>query len=226
MLGELMSRYVAGGFFMHLILLTSFAGVAILVERFFVLKSSANINKEELLNKIHNYILKGNIQGALTVTAQNKSPLTNIVQSGLQAVANKGSNEEVQTAMDAVALREIPKLEKRIGLLATLSNMATLLGLLGTVSGLIDAFASVANVAPDQKATMLSNAIATAMNTTAFGLLVAIPLLGAFGYLNSRAQEIIDDIHESSVATLNFVLANRKKLFPEDAQPSGKQRAS
>lgn len=212
MFSELASQYAKGGMFMHVILACSLLGVAIAVERLIVLISASNVKKDELLNHINSHILQGNVTKALAVTSQIKNPLTNIVRAGLTSVMNNGGVEEVQTAMDAVALREIPRLEKRIGLLATLSNIATLLGLLGTVSGLIGAFAAVANVAPAEKATLLSNSIATAMNTTAFGLIVAIPLLGAFGYLSSFAQNIIDDIHESSVKTLNFVLTNKDKL--------------
>ena len=212
MFAELATQYTKGGIFMHFITACSLLGMAIAIERLVVLLSASNVRKDELLNHINSHLLQGNINKALAVTSQVKNPLTNIVRAGLTTVMNNGGSEEVQTAMDAVALREIPRLEKRIGLLATLSNIATLLGLLGTVMGLIGAFAAVANVAPAEKATLLSNSIATAMNTTAFGLIVAIPLLGAFGYISSMAQNIIDDIHESSVTTLNFVLANREKL--------------
>jgi biopolymer transport protein ExbB/TolQ len=211
-MGELLEQYHKGGVFMHVILFTSFIGLAISLERFFVLWNASKVNKDDLLNHINKAILKGNLQSALSISSQISNPLTNIIKSGLTAVAQNGSPEEVQTAMDAVALREVPKLEKRVGLLATLSNIATLLGLLGTVVGLIGAFAAVANVAPAEKATMLSNAIATAMNTTAFGLIVAIPLLAAFGYLNSMVQGIVDDMHETSVATLNFILTHKNKL--------------
>ncbi|MCB0367164.1 MAG: MotA/TolQ/ExbB proton channel family protein [Bdellovibrionaceae bacterium] len=212
MIGELMKLYIAGGNWMHLITVTSLLGIAIIVERFMVLTAAANIKKDEVLNHINSYILQGNLEKAIAVTSQVKNPLTNIVRAGLMAVANNGGPDEVQTAMDAVALREVPRLERRVGLLATLSNIATLLGLLGTVAGLIGAFGAVANVAPAEKATMLANAIATAMNTTAFGLIVAIPLLGCFGFLNAMVQGIVDDVHEASVATLNFVLTNREKL--------------
>jgi len=197
---------------MHFISACSFLGIAITVERFMVLMSANSIKKEELLHHVNSAILQGDLKKAIATVAQVRNPLSNIIRAGLTAVQNKGGVEEVQTAMDAVALREIPQIEKRIGLLATLSNISTLLGLLGTVAGLIGAFAAVANVAPAEKATMLSNSIATAMNTTAFGLIVAIPLLGAFGYLNSMAQNIVDDIHESSVATLNFILTNKSKF--------------
>ncbi len=212
MLSDLAAQYSKGGMFMHIILVCSLVGIAIGVERLLVLLAASKVKKDELLNHINSYILQGDIKKALAVTAQIQNPLTNIIRAGLTSVMNHGDSEEVQTAMDAIALREVPLLEKRIGLLATLSNIATLLGLLGTVTGLIGAFAAVANVAPAEKATLLSNSIATAMNTTAFGLIVAIPLLGAFGYLSSMAQNMIDDIHESSVTTLNLVLANKKKL--------------
>jgi len=212
MIAELMELYNKGGNWMHLITVTSLLGIAIILERFVVLTAAANVRKDEILNHINSYILQGKLEKAIGVASQVRNPLTNIIRSGLMAVANNGGPDEVQTAMDAVALREVPRLEKRVGLLATLSNIATLLGLLGTVAGLIGAFGAVANVAPAEKATMLANAIATAMNTTAFGLIVAIPLLGCFGFLNAMVQGIVDDIHEASVATLNFVLANREKL--------------
>ena len=212
MLHKLLEHYNDGGFFMHLILLTSFIGIAIVVERMRVLSAASNIKKEELLNHINSFILQGNLDKAIAVTAQVKNPLTNIVRAGLMSVANNGGPEEVQTAMDAVALREIPKIERRIGLLSMLSNIATLVGLLGTVVGMISAFGAVANVSPSEKATILANSISEAMNCTAFGLLVAIPLLFAFGFLMSKSQEITDDIHEASVATLNFILANKDRL--------------
>jgi biopolymer transport protein ExbB/TolQ len=212
MLQTWLEHYREGGFFMHIILLTSLIGFAIIIERFRVLTSASTIRKEELLNHINSYILQGHLDKAIAVTAQIKNPLTNIVRAGLTAVANNGKAEDVQTAMDAVALREVPRLERRIGLLAMLSNIATLVGLLGTVVGMISAFGAVAGVSPNEKATILANSISEAMNCTAFGLLVAIPLLFAYGFLMSKAQELTDDIHEASVATLNFILANRDKV--------------
>lgn len=212
MLQKLLQHYNEGGFFMHLILLTSFVGIGIIIERMKVLSAASNIKKDELLNHINSFILQGSLEKAIAVTSQVKNPLTNIVRAGLMAVANNGGPEEVQTAMDAVALREIPKLERRIGLLSMLSNVATLVGLLGTVVGMIAAFGAVANVTPSEKATILANSISEAMNCTAFGLLVAIPLLFAFGFLMSKAQEITDDIHEASVSTLNFILANKDRM--------------
>jgi biopolymer transport protein ExbB/TolQ len=209
---SLAESYKEGGWGMHLILACSLAGAAITFERVGYIMGAARVKKDELLNTINRYVMQGNLDGALQVCKQAKSPLTNIIGAGLLSVANSKDPEEVQTAMDAAALREIPKLEKRIGLLAMLSNAATLFGLLGTIVGLIGAFGAVANVTPSEKATLLANSISEAMNCTAFGLLVAIPLLIVYGLLQSKTQEIVDDIHEASVATLNFILVNKDKF--------------
>ena len=210
---QLIVQYKAGGFFMHLILLCSALGVAIAIERFKVLFMASYVKKDDILNQLNAHILRGHVSGALNAMTQIKHPITNVVKAGLTAAINSGGNsEEVQTAMDAVALREVPRLEKRIELLATLSNIATLLGLLGTVAGLISAFGAAASLPPAQRATELASAIATAMNTTAFGLIVAIPLLGCYGYLQSLASEVVDDIHEVSVSALNFILIHKDKL--------------
>jgi biopolymer transport protein ExbB len=204
--------YIGGGPVMHPILLCSLLGTAIIVERFRVLSSATKVKKDELMQHINAHIMQGNIDKAISVASQIRSPLTNIVSAGLIAAANRKSDEEVQTAMDAVALREIPLLERRIPLLSTISNMSTLLGLLGTMGGMISAFKGVANVAPSEKAAMLSFAIGESMITTSFGLIVAIPILAAYAWVSGWANDVVDSIHETSVRTLNFILSNRDKL--------------
>ena len=204
--------YHAGGVIMNPILICSLVGIAVLVERIRVLSSATKVKKEELLQHINAHVMQGNIDKAISVASQIRSPLTNIVSAGLIAVANRKSDEEVQTAMDAVALKEIPLIEKRIPLLSTISNLATLLGLLGTMTGMIAAFRGVANVAPSEKAALLSSAIGEAMIATSFGLVVAIPILAAYGWISGWATDVVDSIHETSVKTLNFILSNRDKL--------------
>lgn len=212
MFATVASAFHGGGFFMYPILLVSIAGLAVCMERFMFLTGAGSVKKDDFLNRVNQYILQGNLERAIAVCSQAQSPLTRIVKAGLMAVANNKDAEEVQTAMDAVALREVPKIEKRTGLLAMFSNMATLLGLLGTITGLIGAFGAVANVSPSEKAGLLANSISEAMNCTAFGLIVAIPLLGMFGILQTKAQGLVDDVHESAVATLNFILTNKEKF--------------
>lgn len=212
MLHFIAEKFQAGGFFMYPILFCSFYVIALAAERFKTLSAAASINKDEFLHHVQSQILQGNLEKAIAASSQIKNPLTNIVRAGLVAVSNQQDDEQVQTAMDAVALREIPRLEKGIPMLAMLSNLCTLLGLLGTISGLIGAFGAVANVSPAEKASLLSHAISEAMNCTAFGLLVAIPSLFVYGILSGKSQRVVDEIHESSVATLNFILTNRQKL--------------
>ncbi|MDZ4677097.1 MAG: MotA/TolQ/ExbB proton channel family protein [Oligoflexia bacterium] len=212
MLSSAAEAFHHGGFFMWPILGVSLIGLAVTIERFMYLTGAGTVKKDDFLNRINQFILQGNLERAIAVCSQASSPITKIVKAGLMAVASNKDAEEVQTAMDAVALREIPRIEKRTSLLAMFSNLSTLIGLLGTIVGLIGAFGAVANVSPSEKAGLLAKAIAEAMNCTAFGLIVAIPLLGIYGYLQSKAQDLVDDIHEAAVATLNFILANRDKF--------------
>lgn len=212
MISKAILAFQHGGFFMWPILFISFMGAALAIERVRYMRQASAVRKEEFLNQLNQLILQGNLERCIALCNQSQTPLTKIVRAGLMAIASHKSVDEVQTAMDAVALREIPKIEKRTGLLAMLANMATLVGLLGTTSGMIGAFAAVANVVASEKAAKLAAEISEAMNCTAFGLLVAIPLLGAYGWLTTRGSEIVDDVHEAAVATLNFILSNRDKF--------------
>ena len=212
MLMKAIQAFHEGGFFMWPILAVSMVGLTLLIERLIYMSVASSVKKDEFLTQLNQQILAGNLERCIAMCAQAKTPLTNIVRAGLLAIASKRTAEEVQTAMDAVALREIPKLEKRTGLLAMLSNIATLLGLLGTVTGMIGAFAAVANVSPSEKASLLASSIAEAMHCTAFGLIVAIPLLICYGWLQTKGTELVDDVHEAAVATLNFILSNRDKF--------------
>jgi biopolymer transport protein ExbB/TolQ len=212
MLHGAIESFREGGFWMWPILFTGLGGIAIVIERVLYIRAASSIKKEDFLRELNQLVLKGDLERCISYCAQSQTPLTRIVRAGLMAIASRKSAEEVQTAMDAIALREIPRIEKRTSLLAMLSNMATLLGLLGTIIGMIGAFAAVAKVSASEKATLLAAKISESMNCSAFGLLVAIPLLGAFGFLQSRGQELVDDVHEAAVATLNFILSNRDKF--------------
>ncbi len=212
MLEMIGDKFTQGGMWMWPLVACSVLGIAIAIERYLVLMAASRVSKGQLIANLNGYILKGQVAQALSLVSNVKTPLTNIIHSGLSSIVNGGDASEVQTSMDAVALREVPNLEKRIGFLSTLANIATLLGLLGTVAGLIGAFDGIATVSASEKSAYLTSQIAIAMNTTAGGLIVAIPLLGAYGYLSAKAQQISDDIAEVSVATLNFIIANEAKI--------------
>jgi biopolymer transport protein ExbB/TolQ len=148
----------------------------------------------------------------ILVCDQNPAPLSKVVKNCLVRLINKGQDAEIQAALDAGALSEVPMIEKRIGLLAVIGNVATLMGLLGTITGLISSFAAVANADAATKAAELTKGISEAMNCTAFGLIVAVPSVLIYSILQSRAQNLIDDINEISIKTFNFILANRERF--------------
>jgi biopolymer transport protein ExbB/TolQ len=159
------------------------------------------------MSLLKSQIVSGNIQGAISTCQSSPSPVTRIIAAGLRRAG--GSEHDVQQAMDEEALRELPKVEKRTGYLAMLGNLATLAGLLGTITGLIKSFAGVAGVDPSMKATMLSKGISEAMNCTAFGLGTGILGLGTYAYLNGMTQHVLDGINQATVETLNLVVAGR-----------------
>jgi biopolymer transport protein ExbB/TolQ len=148
--------------------------------------------------------------------------LARILKAGLLKAHR--DDHEVQAALDEASLREVPNFEKRTAFLAVLSNGATLIGLLGTIGGMIHCFDAVAHVDPSQKATILAEGIAEAMNCTWFGLFTAIPALFAYGVLQAQVQHLIDGVNEAVVAEMNLVLSSRKlfKTSAEGAELSSK----
>ena len=195
-----------GGWGMWPILTLLMITVSIIVERAVVLRKAV-IDKEKLHALLRSQISAGNIQGAIKVCTGNPTPLTRIVQAGLMR-ANR-NEPEIVAAMEEASLRELPQVEKRTGYLAMLGNLATLAGLLGTITGLIKSFAGVAGVDPSQKATLLSKGISEAMNCTAFGLGTGILGLAAFAVLNGKTQFILDGVNQASVEALNLVVTGR-----------------
>ncbi len=209
--GALAKSYHDGGIGMHPILLCFVFVLALLIDRIRMLYFSATTDKEAFLKGLKKHIYAGDLDKAISFTAsQKKTPLISVIKAGLISVP-KGE-QDVQAAMDEATLRESPRIEKRTGYLAMLGNVATLLGLFGTIVGLIHAFAAVANANPADKATILAASISEAMNCTAFGLATAIPALVAYSILQGRTQHMMDDINESSVAVLNLIVANKEKM--------------
>jgi biopolymer transport protein ExbB len=180
----------------------------IAIERWMFL-SKSKVDVDKLMSLIKSQIVSGNIRGAISTCEATPAPLTRIIAAGLRRVG--GPEAEVQQAMDEEALRELPKVEKRTGYLAMLSNLATLAGLLGTIHGLIGSFAAVVGVDPALKATLLSRGISEAMHCTFFGLLVGILGLALYAVLNGKTQAIIDSINQGSVEALNLATTGRQE---------------
>lgn len=202
-----------GGFNMYIILVTFIFLLGVLVERIVVLYFQSNVDKEGFTKVLIKNILNGDLRGALKLCSISKFPLARILQAGLMKAME--SDAAVQAAMDEAALREMPRIEKRIGYLAMLGNVTVLMGLLGTILGLIRSFGAVATASAAEKATELAKGISEAMYNTAFGLTVAIIAIIAYAFLQSKAQHLVDDINETTVSVLNLIVANRDKFKAE-----------
>jgi biopolymer transport protein ExbB len=202
----LMEHFQEGGWGMYPILVLLGITVYITFDRWMTV-SKAKVDVDKLMSLLKSQIVSGNIQGAISTCQSSNAPVTRIIAAGLRRAG--GTEHDVQQAMDEEALRELPKIEKRTGYLAMLGNLATLAGLLGTITGLIKSFAGVAGVDPSMKATMLSKGISEAMNCTAFGLGTGILGLGTYAILNGMTQHVLDGINQATVETLNLVVAGR-----------------
>jgi biopolymer transport protein ExbB len=218
MFAAIVESFNEGGWGMYPIALIALVAIVIAAERIAFLFFQARINKADFVNTMHKYLFQGNLQRAITYCSSQHAPLANIIKAGLLRI--DGSEQEIQAAMDEVALQEMPRIERRTGYLAMLGNVAVLAGLLGTITGLIRSFAAVSAADAAEKAVLLAKGISEAMNCTAFGLGTAIPTLVLFSILSGTTQHVIDDINESTVRMLNLILANKDKLNTADVRAS------
>lgn len=208
-MATLAHHFEEGGWGMYPILVWQIIAIGIIIERAIYLYRSS-INKDVFLATMQKCILAGDVARAIKLCSAANAPLARIVKAGLMKVNRPDA--EVQAAMDESALRELPKIESRTGYLALLANLAMLSGLLGTVTGLIAAFAAVANADSGSAAVMLAKGISEAMNCTAFGLFAAILALLGFAVLNGKTQSLLDDINAATVQVMNLVVNNRSKI--------------
>jgi len=200
-----------GGEAMFFIAIVGIATVVLTISRFMAFAKMA-VSKEDIQDKVLGLIFRGDLRQAITYCDSKQTPVTNTLKAGLVQVLNKRPDEEVQVAMDASVLRETPKVEGWTGFLAVFANVATLIGLLGTIIGLIKSFAALSTANETQKALLLAEGISHALNCTGFGLIVAIIGLLAFGYFQVRISRLLNDMAETSMTLMNLIVANRDKI--------------
>ncbi len=199
----------SGGIWMYLILAVSIFAIGITIERFIFLFFKYNINAQAFMAQIQKLVMAVNIDRAIKLcNAAPSRALPKVIKAGLTR-ANKGE-VEIQNAIEEATLEVVPKVQKRTPALAVLANIATLLGLLGTIIGLIEAFEALESATPENRQQMLSRGIALAMNTTAFGLIVAIPTLVAHLILSGMTKKILDEIDMYSVKLENLLVTRGK----------------
>jgi biopolymer transport protein ExbB len=202
--------FSTGGIFMYPILLVFAIGLAIAIERYVTLTLVTNKN-QSVWSAIHPLLTKGDFEKAREMTTRDQSMISQVLSMGLARQGAVRRREDIEIAMEESMMEIVPQLEKRTPYVALASNVATLLGLLGTIMGLIQAFTAVANANPAEKADLLSASISVAMNTTAFGLMVAIPLLVTHAVLTSKTGQIVDSLEMATVKMLNVISAKAKR---------------
>jgi biopolymer transport protein ExbB/TolQ len=207
---KLIKGFQDGGAFMYIIAMISMFAFAIFLERFYSLVVKFDVNGIALMSKIQNYVVDNQVDRGIKLC--NEAPnavLPVVLKAGLKRATRPQA--EIQAAVDVATLEVLSRLQKRTPYLSMLANVATLAGLLGTILGLMESFDSVAHADPSEKQFLLARGIAIAMNTTAFGLIVAIPCLCAFGFLQSKTSKIIDEIDTFSAKMVDLLTIAGKK---------------
>jgi biopolymer transport protein ExbB/TolQ len=203
-MSTLIEWYKNGGPIMNFILLVGVIGLAVFIERFYTIVIKSKVNGRAFIERVIALVRAGKVDDAIKLCAQSTAALPDM---GLLILRSRSRDEaDLQNVADAAALSVMPKLTRRLQYLPMLANVATLLGLFGTIYGLREAFASVASASAAERSARLASGIAIALNATGFGLLVAIPLSVAHAYLVSQSEAIIEQIDEFSVRLINALI--------------------
>ncbi len=203
--------FLDGGLFMWPILLVFLIGMGIAGERWYHL-SRTKIKSRNMWNLLHPVLVQGEFDQARDMVEKDNSALSQMLSMGLAVHGSGRRRQDIEIAMEESMMEIIPDLEQRTPYVALFSNIATLLGLLGTIMGLIAAFTAVANANPAEKADLLSASISVAMNTTAFGLIAAIPLLITHAMLTTTTAQIVDSLEMASVKALNIISNSARRV--------------
>jgi len=201
------NAFSTGGIWMWAILIVQIISFAIIAERVFKLYFLRKQSQKKVAHAFEKSIKSGDLDRTIDKArrAGFMNPIGAITLAGAQAAIDMGGKEEIQARMDEVILNETSKLETRTPFLAMLGNVGTLLGLLGTIVGLIKSFASVASIDPATKSEMLTQGISMAMNTTAYGLIMAIPALVMYAVLTNKTNKLIEDMNQASLKVYNWL---------------------
>jgi len=200
-----------GGPVMYVILLCSIVAFAVVIERFLQLRK-ARIDTDKFMSEISNLLKRNRIMEAIDMCNQTSGPISQVVKAGI--LKHDRSKPEIREAIEDAAVSEIPILEKNLSMLATIAHIAPLLGLLGTVTGMVRAFQVI-----EQKATALqpvnpkdlAGGIWEALLTTVFGLCVAIPTYVAYNYFVNKVNGFIFEMEKSATDLVNLLATRRQE---------------
>lgn len=198
----------AGGVFIYPIHVVAVLALSITIERIYFLYGKSSMNVRNFLNQLAPSIQRRDLQSASQFCDSINAPAAKLAKALVVRAIGRGTREDLEATLEAQLTRETHPIERRTSYLSMLANIATLLGLLGTISGLIASFAAAAKIDPSQKAELLASGISEAMNCTAYGLVVAIGALLAYALLQGKTQSLIDELKEVAFET--------KAMLPQD----------
>ena len=217
MINTILRFFQDGGAFMYPIAIVLVIGLAVVIERWLFLSYAKGANRRGF-ERVMPLLQKRDYRGVLEVARSSNAPVVRMIAAGVARMDSSQRRDDIELAMEEGVMEATPRLEKRTNYLATLANIATLLGLLGTIIGLIAAFTAVADADPTEKASLLSKSISVAMNTTAFGLIAAIPLLLIHSLLQNKTVELVESIEMAAMKFLNsFVRGNRSAVATRES---------
>jgi biopolymer transport protein ExbB len=218
-LDMILNFFREGGIFLYPLALIWVVGLVIALERFgFVMRVGAG--NRRMWAQVQPHLEAGRFREALQAVKNSDTALAHIMRYGITRIQTARNRDDIEKALEESLVEVIPRLEKRTHYLASLANIGMLMGLLGTIVGLIGAFAAVAQANPAEKASLLAASISVAMNNTALGLVTAITLLLAHLYLETKTTEIVDSLEVASVKFLNAL--NERKMDPESQQEAAR----
>ncbi len=208
---SLATKFNEGGPFMWIILVVLAAACAIVIERIIYYFIICNINGVKLVADISKALNNDKLEEAKKKACCKKAPINTLIRTAIERYGSGMAFDDIQEGVDETAIKEVPKMSQRLNYLSLFANIATLLGLLGTIAGLQVSFSSLTAVEASKKAAMLAQGISQAMNTTAFGLIVAVPCMIMFTILSNKQQALTKDLDEAVVRLLNYMKKRRTK---------------
>jgi biopolymer transport protein ExbB len=200
MFTQLGTFFVAGGFWMYPILLVQIVSMALIFERYYALYLKRSLNARDIVDHMEKDLKSAQFEQVVSKTHRSgNDALTALTKVGVQSTIDHSGREELQHKMDEILIEESGRVDSRLGFISMLANVATLLGLLGTIVGLIKSFSGIANAGAAEKARLLAEGVGEAMSATAYGLIVAVPALIAFAILQNRANTLVEDLHKAAL---------------------------
>lgn len=202
---SLAQQFNAGGNFMWVILVLLAVALAIFIERLIFYFISCNVNGRKIVTDAIKMLNADNISEARKIVQARKAPVNNLLVAIIDEYEKDVSVDDIQEGVERAAIQELPKLTSRLNYLSLFANIATLMGLLGTIAGLQVSFSSLATAEASKKAALLASGIAEAMNCTAFGLMVAIPCMIAYTALFNKQQRITKDLDDAVSLLMSYI---------------------